>query len=359
MKKLLALLLALTIALSLAACGGSGNNGSGNQTDNTNAANDAADNEADRTPEEDQADSPAEEPETPENEEPAPEDGAGQETGDGEDTEASGDADAPEEEAVGASHSDVTFSAAGSSFRLVPTGDTENVTAVTYTTADETIAAVGEDGTVTAVAPGTTTVTMTLTEGGETFSFDCIIRCSWQETSEQAPAEGETDGTEDSGETAAQSLADFYAGLQENYDGLGMMTAYEGELLDNYYPGLSDIAVEEILIQETAMTMANSAVALVHVTDSADVETVKSILAARAQTQADGGAWYPASCETWPTPSLSPRGTMWVCLFTRRALRIWPTPSPPRTEDEAPRAMGARRYSANAEDSNLAAGDGT
>ena len=298
MKKLLALLLALTIALSLAACGGSGNNGSGNQTDNTNAANDAADNEADRTPEEDQANSPAEEPETPENEEPAPEDGAGQETGDGEDTEASGDADVPEAEGVGASHSDVTFSAAGSSFRLVPTGDTENVTAVTYTTADETIAAVGEDGTVTAVAPGTTTV----------------IRCSWQETSEEAPAEGETDGTEDSGETAAQSLADFYAGLQENYDGLGMMTAYEGELLDNYYPGLSDIAVEEILIQETAMTMANSAVALVHVTDSADVETVKSILAARAQTQADGGAWYPASCETWANAVIVAEGN-YVGMF--------------------------------------------
>lgn len=314
MKKLLALLLALTIALSLAACGGSGNNGSGNQTDNTNAANDAPDNEADRAPEEDQAESPAEEPETPENEEPAPEDGAGQETGDGEDTEASGDADVPEAEGVGASHSDVTFSAAGSSFRLVPTGDTENVTAVTYTTADETIAAVGEDGTVTAVAPGTTTVTMTLTEGGETFSFDCIIRCSWQKTSEEAPAEGETGGTEDSGETAAQSLADFYAGLQENYDGLGMMTAYEGELLDNYYPGLSDIAVEEILIQETAMTMANSAVALVHVTDSADVETVKSILAARAQTQADGGAWYPASCETWANAVIVAEGN-YVGMF--------------------------------------------
>lgn len=215
---------------------------------------------------------------------------------------------------MGASHSDVTFSAAGSSFRLVPTGDTENVTAVTYTTADETIAAVGEDGTVTAVAPGTTTVTMTLTEGGETFSFNCIIRCSWQETSEEAPAEGETGGTEDSGETAAQSLADFYAGLQENYDGLGMMTAYEGELLDNYYPGLSDIAVEEILIQETAMTMANSAVALVHVTDSADVETVKSILAARAQTQADGGAWYPASCETWANAVIVAEGN-YVGMF--------------------------------------------
>ena len=53
-------------------------------------------------------------------------------------------------------------------------------------------------GAVTAVRDGTT-VTMTLTEGGETFSFDCIIRCSWQKTSEAAPAEGETGGTEDSG----------------------------------------------------------------------------------------------------------------------------------------------------------------
>ena len=109
-------------------------------------------------------------------------------------------------------------------------------------------------------------------------------------------------------------MADFYAGLQENYDGLGMMAAYEGELLDNYYPGLSDIAVEEILIQETAMTMANSAVALVHVTDSADVETVKSILAARAQTQADGGAWYPASCETWANAVIVAEGN-YVGMF--------------------------------------------
>ena len=78
--------------------------------------------------------------------------------------------------------------------------------------------------------------------------------------------------------------------------------------------GKSDIAVEEILIQETAMTMANSAVALVHVTDSADVETVKSILAARAQTQADGGAWYPASCETWANAVIVAEGN-YVGMF--------------------------------------------
>ena len=47
------------------------------------------------------------------------------------------------------------------------------------------------------------------------------------------------------------------------------------------------------------MTMANSAVSLIEVENSSDVQTVKDILAARAKAQADGGAWYPASCETW------------------------------------------------------------
>lgn len=311
MKKLLALLLAMTMLLTLAACGGNGNSGIENQTDNNSAA---ADSEAgpDQSAGEDQAESPAEEPEEvpEETEEPETEaDSAEEET-----ETAWGDAEIPEAEAVGASHSDVTFSAAGSSFRLVPTGDTENITGVAYASADEAVATVGEDGTVTAVAPGTTTVTMTLTEGREDYSFDCIIRCSWQET--ESPAEGEADSGEDGGETAAsvQSLADFYAGLQESFEGLGMMMTYEGELLDNYYPGLSDIAVEEILIQETAMTMANCAVALVHVTDSADAAAVEAILAARAQIQADGGAWYPASCETWANAVIVTEGN-YVGMF--------------------------------------------
>ena len=307
MKKLLALLLALTLALSLAACGGSENNGGGQPDDTVNASN-----QEDQTPQEDQAESPVE---TPDHEETVPEEDSGpteddEPTEDGGETETAGDAEIPTAEAVGASHRDVTFSSAGSTFRLVPTGGTENISQIVYTSADETVATVGEDGTVTAVAPGATTVTMTLTEGGEDFAFDCIIRCNWEE--EEIPA-GDPAG-EDSGETAVQSLSDFYAGLKESYEGLGMMTAYEGELLDNYYSGLSDIAVEEMVIEETAITMANCAVALVRVSASAAAAAVETILAARAKTQADGGAWYPASCETWANAVIVTEGS-YVAMF--------------------------------------------
>lgn len=48
-------------------------------------------------------------------------------------------------------------------------------------------------------------------------------------------------------------------------------------------------------------------IALVEVTDSADVDTVKAIFQARIDSQvgtddAPGGAWYPASIETWKDP---------------------------------------------------------
>lgn len=82
-----------------------------------------------------------------------------------------------------------------------------------------------------------------------------------------------------------------------------MMAVLDGELLENYYPGLSGIAaVEEILIQETAMSTANVAVGLVKLSDNAttqDILAVQSVLQSRITAQAEGGAFYPDSCETW------------------------------------------------------------
>ena len=192
--------------------------------------------------------------------------------------------------AVTASHTDVTLKAAGDSFRLTPKGIT-GVYAADYASADPAVATVAEDGTVTAVAPGTTTISIHVEGNGNQFDFTCIVRCAWKEQASGG------DQAEDTG--TKQSFADFFAGLQTSYEGLGAMMAYEGELLDNYYAGLSDISTKQMLVQETMMSMANCAVALVEVSDSADVEAVKTILQDRAKTQADGGAWYPASCETW------------------------------------------------------------
>lgn len=205
--------------------------------------------------------------------------------------------DAPEEKTeITASHKDVTLFSAGETFTLSAQG-VPGIYACTFTSADETVAAVDENlGTVTAVAPGTTTITMHLECESGQYDFACIVRCSWKEDAPPAAEEANP------GQTSV-SLNDFFSTLQGSYEGLDSMMALDGELLDTYYPGLSSIAaVEEVLVQETMMTMANMAVGLVKLSDDAtsdDVVAVQNALQTRINTQADGGAWYPASCETW------------------------------------------------------------
>lgn len=118
----------------------------------------------------------------------------------------------------------------------------------------------------------------------------------------EAPEE-EKDGQPGADGAEASPLKDFYATLQAKYEGLDAMMVIEGELLETYYPGLSEIAaVEEIYLQETMITTANVAVGMVKLSEDAtleDITAVQEILQARITTQAEGGAWYPESCETW------------------------------------------------------------
>ena len=208
-----------------------------------------------------------------------------------------------------ASHTDVSLFYAGESFWFTVWDSNGNSPdAYTYTSADPAVAAVDEGGgQVTAVAPGITTVTAHVTFGGQKQDFDCIVRCRW---------EAELPGGEDLPDPSGQqpdppapapadkpSLSGFFSTLQGTYEGLGMMMVLDSQLLDNYYPGLTDIdAVEEVLIQESAISTANVAVGLVRLSDdatTADVLKVQSIFQNRIAVQADGGAFYPASCETW------------------------------------------------------------
>lgn len=196
------------------------------------------------------------------------------------------------EENITASHTDITLSHAGETFTLSAQGVSGSY-ASSFASADPGVAAVNWiTGVVTAVAPGTTTVTMHVECEAGQYDFPCTVRCQWTEES----------GTT-SGAAAAPSLSEFFATLQGRYEGLGMMMAMEGDLLENYYPGLSGIAaVKEILIQEPMISVSNVAVGLVKLSDSAsseDIAAVKSILQARITAQAEGGAWYPESCATW------------------------------------------------------------
>lgn len=202
----------------------------------------------------------------------------------------------PEAE-ISLSHSDVTLFSAGETFTLTGSG-VEGVYAATYTSADPAVAEVdGQTGVVTAVAPGITTVSVHIECGEGQFDLECIVRCRWTEDAADPPAPGEAPVS------VTPSLADFFATLQGGYEGLGAMMTLDGELLENYYPGLLEIpTVEEVLIQETMISISNVAVGLVRLSDGAsldDVLAVQEILQARITAQADGGAWYPESCETW------------------------------------------------------------
>ena len=81
---------------------------------------------------------------------------------------------------ISASHSDATFFNPKEHFKFLPVGAGAGYTC-TYKTGDAKIASVDEKGVVTAVGPGTTTVTMTVDGGGTEYIFECIVRCKWSE----------------------------------------------------------------------------------------------------------------------------------------------------------------------------------
>lgn len=79
---------------------------------------------------------------------------------------------------VTANRTDVTFFNEGEHFRLVPEG-VSGVYEVDYSSADPDVAMVDEiSGVVTAVGPGTTTVTMHVECDAGQFDLDCVVRCS-------------------------------------------------------------------------------------------------------------------------------------------------------------------------------------
>ena len=275
MKKILAVILTLTLILTLTACGGKNNDGAG-------APDDSIQTPAEPSPAPEPLPETDPEPPAGQGEEPEVPDQSGEPAQPAEPQQ-------PEEEPIlRVSHEDVTLRSAGESFRLTVWDSSGNdPDACTYTSADPAVAAVDESGgEITAVAPGTTTVTAHVKFGDREQDFSCIVRCVWKESGTDLP-----------------SLADFFATLQSSYEGLDAMMVIEGEVLDTYYPGLGSIAaVEEVLIQETMMSMSNVAVGLVKLSDEAtldDILAVQAVFQGRITTQAEGGAWYPASCETW------------------------------------------------------------
>lgn len=283
-KKIMTLTLALAMAL-LAACGGGASsstpNGSGSQPD-------ASVTEPDQSAPDGSGDTSAPDASEPDASEP----------------DGSGDAPVvslPNDPTLSLNRADFTLFTAGSTFQLKasPAGGS-----LTWTSSDESVATVSDNGTVTAVAVGTATITAKDASTGLTAT--CIVRCDWED---EAPENG---GSSSSGDTstggssssASVDLQAFFDTINADYE-MPFMMEMDSAALDSYFPGLSALSTQQLVAYQCALSPSPAGdVVLVQLTNSSDVNTVKELLQDRIDymTGADGGqpgAWYPGPTEMW------------------------------------------------------------
>ena len=202
---------------------------------------------------------------------------------------------------------DFTLFSAGSSHTLKATVQPSGQK-VTFTSGNEEVATVDQNGKVTAVAPGTAKITVTAGD----LTATCIVRCRWEDSkpsngggSSSSGGNSGSSSTPETPETPAPAQVDlsaFYTTESGKYE-FGMVTLADAELAANVYPGLFDIAAEQCLPYINMMTMNTSEIVLVQVTNSSDVDKVKSILQSRIDAQVEGGAWYPSAIDAWQNNS--------------------------------------------------------
>ncbi len=123
----------------------------------------------------------------------------------------------------------------------------------------------------------------------------------------------ETEAPETPGESPKEiDLAAFYASLTEGEEWPVLMSLTEdetmAEMLDSYYPGLSELSTKQCGVYVAAISAAVGEIALVEVENAGDVQAVEDIFQARIDYQVGddtnpGGARYPETIEGWKTKS--------------------------------------------------------
>ena len=120
-----------------------------------------------------------------------------------------------------------------------------------------------------------------------------------QEPAVVEPAPGEA--VEPSTAAAAIDLNQFVFDLADKHgeNFAANANVVEFGMHNDLYPGIADIATNQLVIYQPMMGAVVCEIALAEVVNAADVEAVKANFQARIDAQVDGGAWYPASIEGW------------------------------------------------------------
>lgn len=113
------------------------------------------------------------------------------------------------------------------------------------------------------------------------------------------------------GETKeAPDLTAYYEDFMASLETAPMMMEITDDLMDTYYPGLSDYECKQRVLEGAAISAVAYEFALVECASSDDVEAVQGILQSRIDSQVNGGAMYPATVEAWQNAELITNGNV-------------------------------------------------
>ncbi len=112
-------------------------------------------------------------------------------------------------------------------------------------------------------------------------------------------------------ETADVDLQAFFEELQGAYEYWDdtYLVDIESEMLESYYPGLSEIETEQFIAKAAMMSAVVNEVVFMQCKTEEDAAKAAGILQERVDTQAEGGAWYPESMEAWGKAAVIQHGT--------------------------------------------------
>ena len=107
-------------------------------------------------------------------------------------------------------------------------------------------------------------------------------------------------------------LTGFYNSLATEYgwdDNTMANLTDDPELLEMYYPGLSEINTTQLIAKAPMMSSVVNEFVFLQCETEEDAAKAAEILQPRITAQAEGGAWYPESMEAWGRGVVDQQGT--------------------------------------------------
>ena len=113
-------------------------------------------------------------------------------------------------------------------------------------------------------------------------------------------------------EQANVDLTGFYNSLATEYgwdDNTMANLTDDPELLEMYYPGLSEINTTQLIAKAPMMSSVVNEFVFLQCEKEEDAAKAAELLQTRITAQAEGGAWYPESMEAWGRGVVDQQGT--------------------------------------------------